>query len=112
MLIKWLAALFQHGLVSVLALLVAVAAVWWVEPTTNGGIAFLLFIVFIVAIAVFELIRKLARKLKPGPPALPEPPAPTIDAPPASLKPTDTTSAPDDEPERVSRSRRRPRARR
>lgn len=112
MLIKWLAALFQHGLVSVFALLVAVAAVWWVEPTTNGGIAFLLFIVFMVALAVIELGRKLVLRLRPAAPVAAEPPAPTVDAPPASPTTTDTISDPDEKPARVNRSRRRPRARR
>jgi hypothetical protein len=112
MLIKWLGAFFQHGFVSVLALLVAVAAVWWVEPTTNGGIAFLLSIVFIVALAVLELVRKLARRLKPAAPVVTEPPVPTVDAPPASPTTIDVASAPDDETDRVNRSRRRPRARR
>jgi hypothetical protein len=80
MLIKWLAAFFQHGLASVGALLVAVLAVWWVEPTTNGGVAFLMIIVFIVALAVIELARRLVVALRPSPPAAE---APSVDAPPA-----------------------------
>lgn len=111
MLIKWLAAVFQHGLASVFALLAAVAAVWWVEPTTNGGIAFLLFIVFIVALAVIELGRKVVTRFtaKPEPAAAPAPP--TVDAPPASppAQPDDDAPAATSGP--VSRSRKRPRAR-
>ena len=112
MLLKWLAALFQHGLVSVFALLVAIAAVWWVEPTTNGGIAFLLFVVFMLALAVIELGRKLVLRLKPAAPAAETAPQPSVDAPPASPPPTppDATPEPDETPAQVTRSRKRPRA--
>jgi hypothetical protein len=106
MLLKWLAALFQHGLVSVFALLIAIAAVWWVEPTTNGGIAFLLFVVFMLALAVIELGRKLMLRLKPAAPAAETAPQPSVDAPP----PADATPQPDEKPAPVSRSRKRPRA--
>jgi hypothetical protein len=106
MLLKWLAALFQHGLVSVFALLIAIAAVWWVEPTTNGGIAFLLFVVFMLALAVIELGRKLVLRLKPAAPAAEPAPQPSVDAPP----PADLTPKPDEPPTPVSRSRKRPRA--
>jgi hypothetical protein len=106
MLLKWLAALFQHGLVSVFALLVAIAAVWWVEPTTNGGIAFLLFIVFMLALAVLEFGRKLVLRLKPAAPAAETAPQPSADAPP----PADLTPKLGETPAPVTRSRKRPRA--
>jgi hypothetical protein len=106
MLLKWLAALFQHGMVSVFALLIAIAAVWWVEPTTNGGIAFLLFIVFMLALAVIELGRKLVLRLKPAAPAAETAPQPSVDAPP----PADLTPKLDETPAPVTRSRKRPRA--
>jgi hypothetical protein len=84
MLIKWLAAFFTHGLASVGALLAAVLAVWWVEPTTNGGVAFLMIIAFIVALAVIELARRLVAALRPSPPPAAQAPAePGVDAPPA-----------------------------
>jgi hypothetical protein len=84
MLIKWLAAFFTHGLASVGALLAAVLAVWWVEPTTNGGIAFLMIIAFILALAVIEIARKLVAAFRPSPqPAAQAPAAASVDAPPA-----------------------------
>jgi hypothetical protein len=111
MLLKWLAALFQHGLVSVFALLIAIAAVWWVEPTTNGGIAFLLFVVFMLALAVIELGRKLVLRLKPAAPAAEPAPQPSVDAPPASPPPPAVSiPGPGETPTPVSRSRKRPRA--
>jgi hypothetical protein len=106
MLLKWLAVLFQHGLVSVVALLIAIAAVWWVEPTTNGGIAFLLFVVFMLALAVIELGRKLMMRFKPAAPAAEPVAQPSIDAPP----PPDLAPKPDEAPAPVTRSRKRPRA--
>jgi hypothetical protein len=106
MLLKWLAAVLQHGLISVFALLIAIAAVWWVEPTTRDGIAFLLFIVFIVALAVLELGRKLVLRLKPPALAAAAAPQPSVDAPP----PADATPQPDEKPAPVTRSRKRPRA--
>jgi|GEM_PF-2501850 len=75
MLLKWLAAFFQHGINSVAAILAAVAAIWWVEPTTKGGIAFLFFMVFIVVLAAIELALRIWRKVHPPPPADAEPPA-------------------------------------
>ena len=81
MLLKWLAAFFQHGLASVAALLVAVAAIWWVEPTTPGGIAFLFFMVFIVVLAVIEIAMRVWRRFHPPPEPAAEPPAEPVDAP-------------------------------
>lgn len=71
MLLKWLAVFFQHGLASVAALLVAVATIWWVEPTTTGGITFLFLMVFIVVLAVIELAFRLAHRFRPPPTAEP-----------------------------------------
>jgi Na+-transporting methylmalonyl-CoA/oxaloacetate decarboxylase gamma subunit len=102
MLLKWLAAFFQHGLASVAALLAGVAAIWWVEPTTTGGIAFLFFMVFILALAVIELGLRFVRSFRTPPPAAAETPAsaPTVDAP----APASTTVEPPAEPSRSSRS--------
>ena len=95
MLIKWLAAFFTHGLASVGALLVAILAVWWVEPTTNGGVAFLMIIAFVVALAAIELARRLVAVLRPSPPPPADAPAePGVDAPPAQ---------PADKPEQLNR---------
>ncbi len=101
MLLKWLAAFFQHGLASVAALLAGVAAIWWVEPTTTGGIAFVFFIVFILALALIELGLRLFRSFRPPPPPAAETPAAstTVDAP----APASTTVEPQGEPTRSPR---------
>lgn len=55
---KWIGLATQHGLAVVGALLLAIGAVGWVEPTTTGGVAFLMFFVFIVALAALEIVTK------------------------------------------------------
>ena len=55
---KWIAFATEHGLAVVGALLLAIAAVGWVEPTTPGGVAFLMFLVFIVALAALEVVNR------------------------------------------------------
>lgn len=105
MLIKWLAALVAHGLTSVLALLAAVAAIWWVEPTTPGGIAFLFFMVFIVGLAVIELVLRLVRRFWAPPAAeAPAAEAEAAAAPPSVDAPAATTVAEAAEPSRSPRS--------
>ena len=81
MLLKWLAVFFQHGINSVAAILAAVGAIWWIEPTTKGGTAFLFFMVFIVVLAAIEIALRIWRKLHPPPQTEAEPPAEPIDAP-------------------------------
>lgn len=61
---KWIPIALQHGTAAVGALLLAIAAVWWIEPTTNGGVAFLMFIVFVVALAALELVNKAIASLR------------------------------------------------
>lgn len=81
MLLKWLAVFFQHGINSVAAILAAVAAIWWIEPSTKGGTAFLFFMVFIVGLAVIELAVRLWRRFNPKPKPEDEAPTESVDAP-------------------------------
>lgn len=64
---KWAGFVIEHGIAGVAALLVGLVAVWWVAPTTDAGVNFLLLLVFLVAFAAIELGRKLWRRAAAGP---------------------------------------------
>lgn len=63
---KWAGFVIEHGIAGVAALLLALAAVWWVDPTTEGGMAFLLVLVFVVTFAAIELTRRALARRREG----------------------------------------------
>lgn len=56
--------LTEHGLNAIIALLLALLSIWWIEPTTEGGVAFLILIVFSIGFAFLEIIKKLVNTSK------------------------------------------------
>jgi hypothetical protein len=51
--------ILRFGVTGALGLLLGLAAVWWIEPTTDGGVALLLFVFALLAVVIGAAIMAL-----------------------------------------------------